>query len=148
MSTGKQKKKLVEAIDQVAGKMKDVADHGDTPEEIREELQEDLQFLRFLREKAASGYNWGRRKLRNLGRRLRDFLHATLAWVKRAIAALVSAVVRAVRWLLQMVETAIEACLDVTDRFLRIIFPSQEDTARAQLEELNEAAVEAVSKTA
>lgn len=148
MSVGTEKKKLIDAVDNVSDNMKNVVDHKDTPVEVREELQEDLKFLNYLREKATSSYNWGRRKLRNLGRRLRDFLHACLAWVKRAVKALVSAVVRAVRWLLQAVETAIEACIDVADRFLRIIFPSQEDVARAQLEEINEAAVEAVSKTA
>jgi predicted RNA-binding protein with EMAP domain len=146
MATTSEKKKVSKSVDEVTNAMQEVAYNPDTPEEIREELEEDVKFFRYMKEKLETGYSWGRKKLRNLGRRIRDFAHTCIEWLKKAYDAIVNALGKALAWLVRTIESALNALADVADRFVRVVFPSKEDVAQAQLEDINEAATEAAKK--
>jgi hypothetical protein len=139
-STTSEKNKVSKAIGDVTGAIEDIANNPDTPEGVKEELEEDAKFFKYMREKLDTGYNWSRSKLKNLGRRIRDFAHTCKEWLKKAYDAIVSALSKALAWLLKAVEIALNALGDVADRFVRVVFPNKEDNAQAQVEDINEAA--------
>lgn len=147
-SVTKEKKELSEATGEVIDAMENIANNPDAPDGVKEELEEDVKFFQYMKEKLDTGYNWTKSKLRNLGRRIRDFAHTVKEWIVKAYNAIVTALGKALAWLIKTAEAALNALADVADRFIRVVFPSKEDTAQAQLEDVNAAAVESVQKKA
>jgi len=143
------KKALEETKNAVDANIKELAKVAEDPrvdDDIRDEASRDLTVLERVKDKLQSGYSWTRSALKNLGRRLRNFIHACWSWVKRAFNAIVKAIAKALNFLINAVKKIFNAIADIADRAFRTVLPSAEDKAEAQLEDLNEAAVAAATE--
>ena len=143
-----EKRELSQAAEETISAMEELASNSDAPEGVQEELEEDVKFFQYMKEKLDGGYSWTRNKLRNLGRRIRDFAHTVKNWLVAAYNAIVTALGKALAWLVRAVETALTALANVADRFIRVVFPNAEDTAQAQLEDINAAAAKMAAEEA
>lgn len=143
-----EKRELSQAAGATIDAMQELASNPDAPEGVKEELAEDVKFFSYMKEKLDGGYSWTRNKLRNLGRRIMGFAHTVRSWLVAAYNAIVSALSKALAWLIHAAEMALTALANVADKFVRVIFPTKEDTVDGQLQDINQAAVEAAKKAA
>jgi len=144
MSTSKQEQALHNACSATQEAIRDAMPRCETTAAERSELEAQVQLLERIKSAMGRGYRWGAGALGRLYHRIRHLAATIWSWVKRAVRAVVAAVASVLNWLLNAARELVDCVFDIGDRALRVLFPSDEDIAEADLREINAAAVAAI----